>query len=214
MKKAIKLLLVIAMVISLSSFAYSAPGFYAGGNVGIALLDDSNVSVPGFSSYAYVDNGFSVSGFIGYSFKSNFRTEAELVYQGNDTDSLDYYSPNGIERYDLTGDISSTSLFINGYYDFRNSSSFTPFIGAGVGFSNVELSDVNFFGGFSDLNDDDFVLAYHLDAGISYEINERFTVDLKYRYFETEDPEFDSYFGTGEIEYSSHNIYTGLRVSF
>ena len=209
MKKAIKVLLVIAVVISLSSFAYSAPGFYVGGNVGIALLSDSDIAssdIP-VSITVSSENGFSTGGFIGYSFMNNFRIEGELVYQGNDADKM------SISGYDLnlTGDITSVALFANGYYDFKNSSNFTPFVGAGIGMANVEISDFNIVGvGGGDLNDDDTVLAYHLDAGVGYEINERLTLDLKYRYFAADDPEFDG----ADVEYSSHNIYTGLRVSF
>jgi opacity protein-like surface antigen len=211
MKKAIKVLLVIAVVISLSSFAYSAPGFYAGGNVGIALLNDSDMSDSELPSNASIsaDNGFSTGGFIGYSFMNNFRIEGELVYQGNDLDEMELYDYD----FDMTGDISSVALFANAYYDFNNSSRFTPFVGVGIGFANVEVNDTGIIiaGVNYDLgDDDDTVLAYHLDAGVSYGINERFALDVKYRYMETEDPDFS---GT-EVEYSSHNIYTGLRVSF
>ena len=208
MKKAIKVLLVIVVLISLSSFAYSAPGFYAGGSVGFTSPNDADISDPDIS-FMSAEKGLSLGGFIGYSFANNFRLEGELVYQGNDLDKMRIYGHD----FDMTGDISSAAMFANAYYDFNNSSRFTPFIGGGIGFSKVEVNDTGvIIGGVNyDLGDDsDTVLAYHLDAGVNYEINERFSLDLKYRYFETENPDFS---GT-EIEYSSHNVYTGLRVSF
>ncbi|MCK5914320.1 MAG: hypothetical protein KAG12_10595 [Desulfuromusa sp.] len=54
------------------------------------------------------------------------------------------------------------------------------------------------------------MFAYQLSAGVGYEITERITLDLKYRYFATEDLG-DS---DGSFEYSSNNLYSGIRFSF
>ncbi len=46
--------------------------------------------------------------------------------------------------------------------------------------------------------------------GAGYAINEKVTLDMKYRYFGTSDPDFDGV----KAEFSSSNIYAGIRVGF
>ncbi len=71
----------------------------------------------------------------------------------------------------------------------------------------AEVSDMN-LPGFE--NDDDTVFAYQVGAGVGYAVTEKVSFDVKYRYFATSDPEFD----TTKAEYSSHNVYAGIRVTF
>ena len=49
-----------------------------------------------------------------------------------------------------------------------------------------------------------------MGAGVDYAVNEKITIDFKYRYLGTSDPEFD----TTTVEYSSHNFYAGIRAAF
>ena len=44
-------------------------------------------------------------------------------------------------------------------------------------------------------------------GGIGYEINDKMTVDLGYRYFATADPDFNGL----DAEYGSHNVTIGIR---
>ena len=208
MRKTVQLLLIAAMFFSLSTFAYSAPGLYVGGNLGLASLNDSDVSAPNYSASVTTDMGASLSGVVGYAFENNFRIEGELVSQANEFDQ----SKESGSNYSLTGDVTSLAIMANGYYDFNNKSRFTPFIGAGIGFANVSVNDLHYVGYSDDANidDDDTVFAYQLSAGVGFEITERITLDLKYRYFETEDLDIKN----GTVEYSSNNVYTGIRLSF
>jgi len=40
-------------------------------------------------------------------------------------------------------------------------------------------------------SEDDTVFAYQIGAGAGYAVNKNITIDLKYRYFATEDPDFE-----------------------
>ena len=149
-----------------------------------------------------------------YGFESNFRVEGELVYQGNDFNTVTY-ARNSNSYYEktqtVTGDISSVALMVNGYFDLKNESRFTPFVGAGFGFAKVEVNDLHFVGAsWEPVSVDDTVLALQATIGVGYEITERVTLDLKYRYFVTEDLET----GSSTTEYSSNNFYSGIRFSF
>ncbi len=39
---------------------------------------------------------------------------------------------------DADGDLSSTSLLINGWYEFETNSSWRPYVGGGIGYTNVD----------------------------------------------------------------------------
>ena len=197
------------MLLSLSVFAYGAEGPYVSANLGLAIASDSDLTdstVPGITMEIESDMGVALGVAAGYDF-GKARIEGEIAYQQND---LDKASLLGVE-VDLTGDGTSLALLLNGYFDFENDSAFTPFISAGLGFAKVEINDFNVPGsGLPGESDDDTVFAYQVGAGVGYAINQKVSVDVKYRYFATSDPEFD----TTCAEYSSHNFYVGVRVNF
>lgn len=210
MKKNILMIAGCAMLLSFSSIAYSAEGPYVSGNLGLAIASDSDMTDstdPGITIDVQSDSGLAFGVAAGYAFGNNTRIEGEIAYQKND---LDKASLLGVD-VDLTGDTSSLALLLNGYYDFANESRFTPFIGAGIGFAKVEFNDFNVPGsGVPSSSDDDTVFSYQLGAGVGYAVNDKITLDVKYRYMGTSDPEFD----TTTVEYSSHNFYAGIRVAF
>ena len=110
-----------------------------------------------------------------------------------------------------SGDVSSLAFLINGYFDFVNDSAFTPYLSAGIGYAKIDLNDFNSAGsGESDYSDDDSVFAYQVGLGVGYAVTEKVTIDVKYRYFATADPEFD----TTEVEVASHNFLFGVRFNF
>jgi opacity protein-like surface antigen len=210
MKKTFLITAACAMTLSISSIAFSAEGPYVSGNLGLAIPSDSDLTdstLPGITINIESDSGLALGVAAGYAFANNTRIEGEIAYQKNDLDKASLFGVN----VDLTGDTSSLALLLNGYYDFKNASAFTPFISGGIGMAKVEINDMNIPGsGLPNTNEDDTVFAYQVGVGVSYAVNEKVSLDVKYRYFGTADPEFD----TTEAEYSSHNVYAGIRVSF
>jgi len=57
-------------------------------------------------------------------------------------------------------------------------------------------------------SEDDSAFAYQFGLGLGYSINENWIIDISYKYFATEDPDFE---GT-KSEYDSHNITIGFRI--
>ena len=209
MKKVLCTSLVAATFVFTAS-AYSADGVNISADVGMALAEDADMGIKGdpFELKTEFDSGLAVAGAIGYRM-GNFRVEAEVGYQEND---LDEWSAFGV-GIPLSGDMNATSFLANGYYDFANSSKFTPFITAGLGMANVEINDLTVPGfGLFPASDDDTVFAWQVGAGVSYAVNANFDLELKYRFFMTDDLEFedDVYVDSP----SSHNIYLGMRYTF
>ncbi|MCV5625713.1 porin family protein, partial [Escherichia coli] len=68
------------------------------------------------------------------------RTEVEFYGRGNAESKyrLSYWeSAGGAEFDDAQNKLSVNTLMLNAYYDFRNSSAFTPWISAGRGYARV-----------------------------------------------------------------------------
>lgn len=163
------------------------------------------------------DTGFGVNGVLGYAFSNGWRTELELGYRENDLDQLDlqagFGDANG-ESVDVSGDTSALSLMANTWYNFNTGSRFQPYLGGGIGVAQVAANNVRADG--ADLfDDDDVVFAYQAGAGVDMGINDDLTVGVGYRYFGTEDPEFDVDSG-GEIrsQYRSHQVGAQMRWRF
>jgi opacity protein-like surface antigen len=191
-----------------SSLAFGADGGYVSGDIGFTLLDDATYTEPGVPDMELEhDPGYALAAALGYQF-ANARVEWEISYQENDFDKA---SMTGVGSANATGDMSCLAFLINGYYDFHNQTAFTPFISAGLGIADVDLNDFNILGsGVPSYSADDTVFAYQMGAGVGYAVNEKVTIEAKYRYFATDDPEFDA----TEGEFASHNFMFGVRYSF
>ncbi len=194
-------LLVLFMLPSIS-LGYNKMGPYISGQLGVSNLTDSDVSIDGYDlGTIEYDPGFASSFAAGFNF-GMFRIEGEWGYQGNNVDYKyhdDYYNDDDYYDEDDENDLNAYSFMGNFYLDFVNPSPVTPFITGGIGIANVELFDA-----------DDTVLAYQVGMGLAFAINPHMSIDLKYRYFTTEDLDFEGY----DVEFASHNVYCGFRFTF
>jgi opacity protein-like surface antigen len=143
-------------------------------------------------------------GTVGYDF-GMFRAEGEIGYRKNDVDK---FSAFGVSVAG-SGDIDTLSFMVNGYFDIETQSGLTPFFGAGIGYAKISANDFS-VGGIDIGSEDDTVLAYQFGIGTGYSVTESLIIDLGYKYFVTEDPEF----GDTKVEYNSHNIAIGIRYAF
>ena len=198
MRKNIVLILGCLGLVLFSTSAYSADGWYAGGNIGLAIASDADISEGSDTLTIEYNPGFAIGAAVGYAV-SNWRIEGEIDWQKNDMDRVKM----GGESASLDGDTSNLAFLVNGYYDFATNSAFTPFVGIGIGFAKIDV-DVE------GESDDDTVFAGQGSVGVAYAINETISLDLKYRYLRTADPDFSGTKG----EFGSHNILFGARFSF
>jgi opacity protein-like surface antigen len=125
-------------------------------------------------------------------------------YRGKTTfRGLDVY-PGGVNDY--TGSKSEWLVLANAYVDLGTWWCITPFIGAGIGYSQNTISnfrDVNVPNagvGYANSHSQ-WELAWALHAGLAYKINNKFTAELSYRYVNLGD------FQSGDII-----TYTGVNA--
>ena len=138
--------------------------FYIGGSVGIAspgndvkvkdVFDQLNFGLDSTAQW-------SMTG--GYQSK-NYRTELELNYSSFGVNKGILNS----ESFPLSGNISTTSVLVNGYYHIPTGSKFRPYLGAGIGFGIIS-GKIKDQGIETDLGTGSS-LAYQGKVGLQYEI--------------------------------------------
>jgi opacity protein-like surface antigen len=155
---------------------------------------------------------------LGYRIADQFRIEGEALYQNNDMDKF-AVSFSGIESgsdpsssRSLTGERERFGFLLNGYYDFINSTRFTPYITAGLGGYHLR----NKYQNSSLENDIDF--AWQAGAGVNYRLDDQISFDFKYRYLGGADAELttQTYFGSFSQmrNVGDHQLLAGIRVGF
>jgi len=198
------MLVAMALVVG-GSAAPALAGPYFSLNAGVVWVEDADLPANEWVDELSYKTGYGITAAFGNAYDSGFRAELEVAYRINSLDEEAFVVDLpfiGEELFEIDGDISSWGVMANGYYDFASGTAFRPFIGAGAGYVNVRLED----GG----SEDDSVFAYQLMAGCGYALSNSVTFDLQYRYFATDDPDFDGF----ELDYRTHNLLAGLRFNF
>ncbi len=217
MKKALAICLSILFVCCFALSANAAEkdqGLYFSIGAGYSLPGTQNDQYGGSWDFT---NGPVAKGALGYSFEAspdiNLRTEFELSYRKYAGDS--HKSVNGTVK-DLSGNISYLSGMVNGLCDFKTGTGFTPYIGVGLGMSQVTWSDVKIAGYSYGLDDSDNVFAYQAMGGVGYALTDSVTLDLEYRYFHAQDVSVKDRDGTiGTLDNNTnHSFLIGLRYLF
>ena len=206
----------IALVLFAAALPASAGGFYLDALVGVNDTDDTAFGVLGTSRIETTfDSGTTYGLAFGYDFENAFRVEGELTRREADVDTHDL--DNGGAIAGSFGEANSTSFFANVFYDFENDSRVTPYVGVGLGQVGVDYAN---FGvpGLDALDDDDDVFGYQLAAGITVDINDRFSFRTDLRLLEAEDAELTSSAATSntasDVAYGAFDITVGVRFKF
>lgn len=126
------------------------------------------------SEYSFTDNhfgGFSAEVGVGYDF-GNIRTEITYAYDGSTL--ANYSDQYGSYQY-TGGTVNKNSVFASAYWDINLNSRLTPYIGGGIGYSNLNVSPsgdafsgANAYAGYSA-----GAFAYQVKVGLSYLLSRR-----------------------------------------
>lgn len=223
MKRPFILLAILAtiMIPALCQAAPSHPGPYFSGFFGASFPHTADVT--GFDYFVNkpfderveLDPGVNIGATGGFDF-GYFRMEGELSYKNGDITTISDRS--GAYRYhNVDGTLGAFAMMFNTFFDLHNSSPVTPYLGGGIGFATVHLSDTFVPGDPVPIYqaDDDSVFAYQAGAGLEIAFNRTLSLDLGYRYFATSKARFDTNRDiTTELTFQSHNAAAGLRVKF
>jgi outer membrane protein OmpA-like peptidoglycan-associated protein len=188
-------------------------GWYAGlDGVGSWEIDSkSKNETDGTKDKILYGPGWGVSGNGGYAFGNGLRAEGELTYSRDGVDKVDGIGSNGS---DASGHLRNVYAMANGYYDFDTGTRFTPYLGAGAGYSWVDAFHIATVDN-RELNSQRGEFAYQGIAGLATSLDSHWVLTTDYRYFRTIDPKFETSAGDrNRTENASHNILVGLRYAF
>jgi len=213
MKNGTPLFIVVLLLTVLAVPAFAA-GPYVGAEAGAVFLSDSTFTSAGNSDLELKSKTGYLLGMVGgYDF-GTYRLEGEFAYRRNNNKE----ATDDVDTFPVDGDYSTMALLVNGYYDFRTvSPTFVPYLGLGLGGARVTAKGSDASSGVF-VDDSTMVFAYQVAGGVGYAVSKEITLDLGYKYFATAKPEFDFTANTGggktKGEYSSHNVFLGLRYGF
>ena len=236
--------ILLATVIATSSFAYADSGLYTSLKAGISdtKFEDYKVDLSVVNDSLVVKHKDAdetiypnISAAIGFDFskvsKVNARAELEYTYKDKATFAPNISSAifNGVEVQGLEGfpsflvnELRTQSLMLNGYYDFKNKSKFTPYLSAGVGVSRIENKvsiNPEFFGNSENITTDtNNNFTWTAGAGVAYKVTENVALDLAYRYVDAGETDVSQSIGGTKLKNTadlvSHDYSLGVRYNF
>lgn len=154
--------------------ASTVTGFYLRGDVGAGYLTSPAPANVG---------AFTAGGGFGYQFNDNFRADVT----GNWTSNYNV-APGAT--------LSTTAVLGNIYYDWKNDSPITPYVGVGAGYGWVNRAGIG-------VNDSGVALG--LNAGVSLDMTSNLALDVGYH--------FRDIMITGD-DAAEHSVTAGLRFKF
>ena len=184
--------------------AQDAGGFYVEAFGGASLLGDTDVTgaVGGAASFSA---GPVTGAAVGYDYAdSPFRSELEFAYRSGDADPF---------AGGATGDFASTTVMVNGYYDFSATGPVTPYVGAGVGYVteiDFDLTGGAAPGGYNDTGG----AAFQAMAGATYAVTDSFGISGELRYFTAGSRTLTSPAGSITADYATLEAVIGLSFRF
>lgn len=201
-----KVLYIIAIGAMSASFVQAEMSPYISLSGGYAGLFKSDIEWTGGGGEIEYKDGYVIEGAVGTGFDSvPMRAELALSYQGND---LDTFTETGGTTDDASdSSLSAIAFMLNGYYDIKTESAFTPYLLAGLGFTSAEVD-------FGDTKEDDTVFTGQLGIGVGYAVTDNLIIDLKYKFMASQAIEFTDEDEKIEIDLSGQQVQLGVRFLF
>ncbi len=141
-------------------------------------------------------NRLMLSGALGYRYEY-FRTELEYVWRKAIKD-------RSVE--DEEASLKTYSYMWNIYYDVLPYNWWTPYVGAGIGFTKTKYNNRDTASGFMNHNWKTTKFTWSVGAGLSLKVTNRFNIDAGYRYYDFGDPH--------KADVTAQEIYGGIRYVF
>lgn len=233
-------------------------GWYLRGDVGYNFSTEGSassfrtwdfVAPPGYNSVSYSSSDFDSDvtwGLgMGYQFNDWFRAEALATYMNG---TFDGRSNSGTVpctgvvaatgcATDGSADFTAWGVMANGYVDLGTYSGFTPYVGAGIGYTLVDYDNYvtteSCVGGgcggpapFTTTHpgEDSWRFTYALMAGVAYEFTRNLKLDMGYKYTNVDGGDMYSFDGDSTAAgasgtqgtddgFSTHQILASLRYA-
>jgi len=138
------------------------------------------------------NTGWGVGGTVGVAWDNGLRLENELSYKQADSRNTSDHA-------------WALGWLLNGWFDLRNSSPWTPYLGGGLGLGRGHAASPG------NVDNTGTGLAYQAGCGVAVKLGNGLDLDLGYRYFGIADTS-DEGIGSGDMDGSS--FQAGVRLKF
>jgi len=212
------------------------------GNVDYTTYDSVALTYsPASFASSDLDTDFAWGAGFGYRFTDYFRADATVDgyradFSGTTTSAEPCVADPAVDtscRSTNGSEVSAISVMANGYVDLGTYVGFTPYAGAGIGYSFVSWGDLNdttycvdgvaacasplSVDSTSHGGDDGWRLTYALMAGVAYDVSQNFKIDVGYKFrsidggdmFGWDSPQTFGDGASGSLD--THEIKVGLR---
>lgn len=192
-------LLATAFVASSAHAEKRWPNWYVGLHGGWAMDDSYDATTAGTTTSVDTDGGYILGASLGYvpptevPFFDMTRYELEYSFRRNDVEA-----PG-------SGEFDSHTAMLNMLVDFENQTAWTPYVGGGVGLTQLDVD-----------GEDDSTFGWQLMAGLDYSPKTMpMTVwGVRYRYLGASDADITTGGVNTEYEYDSHSVEASARFRF
>jgi opacity protein-like surface antigen len=154
-----------------------------------------NTKISGLTDH--FDTGWGIDGRIGRHLNQVFRTELELGYEAANTD-----------QFGMKGKVSNSDIMANGILNIPTESSFTPYLGMGIGGARVE-ADVT-APPIPRFDDAEWAFAYQAIGGVDWHLSPRTSLGLRYRYLDAQPVRLGGF----KTNHNSGLASAGLKFTF
>lgn len=219
--------------------AANADGFYGTGMLGLSVQSSdsnpygNNIAVdPDFPADFSTGDGVVGAVGLGYDFGNNFRIESRLGFHRGEFSSLAFGTgARAGSDYVLDGEIESTTLTVEGFYDIPANTAITPYLKAGIGAARNDYSarlggtgvaafDAfdgvadGYYDGYADRDSTEFT--WNVGFGASMPVSDRLTVFGEYQYVSLGDASTgqDAFTDGFRVDADAHEFMIGLRAEF
>ncbi len=193
----------LALALTVAPALADGPGmgqsWYAGLFAGAAWPSDFNT---GFGESFSSNTGFAFGGVVGTNVSNSVRVELEVSDIMASADCAGKCVATSV-------DVDALSILGNAWLDIPIDSSITPYIGGGIGGTQVSVD-----GGGN--NGSAWSFAYQLGAGLRMNVGTNVMVDLGYRYKSATNidaGDIDPGFGDADIDANAHVVQLGLTFT-
>ncbi|GFE48826.1 hypothetical protein So717_05790 [Roseobacter cerasinus] len=183
-------------------------GLYGGLFGGLSALQGDEFTLGGATTTLNFDSGATAGVTLGYDYSgSPWRSEIEFAYRTGDASNFSGGAGAG-------GDLASTALMFNGYYQFATRSAWQPYVGAGLGVAteiDFDIEGGSAAGEYSDSG----IFAAQVMAGTRYALSERVSLYGEVRYFTAGSPDLETDGGQVlTVDYDTLDLIAGVAFRF
>lgn len=154
------------------------------------------------------ETGYALSFAFGRRHSRSLRSEIEVAVRGNDIVTTSLAGVDSPEE--SGGTVNAISLMKNFIIDFDNNSRFTPYAGAGLGLSYVEVDQLA--GVFPALQEGETLFSYQAIGGVATQLTTSADFIVEYRFLGTSEVEFDELGQT--LAYNTSNLFFGVKLEY